>query len=566
MEQKHIGRGRLVASSLAVALSLAGPAAVQAVPIVGISGTGTFLFNFDSDDPTNIFSAIAITGLAAGDVIEGIDYRPATGQLYGVGTTRLYTLDPASGLATQVTPGPLTPALAGANFGVDFNPVVDRIRMVSNTNQNLRLDPVTGAITVADTNLAPDSGAVFGLAPSITSVAYTNNMAGATTTTLYGIDWVNDLLVLIGSPDGTPNSPDTGLLTPVGSLNVLNLAPGFVGFDIAEDGMAFATMRVDDGDATTPPATNLYRIDLATGAAESIAPVNGTGALIIAGIAVMPTPLAPTVQLDAAAYTVNEGDGSVTVNVTRNGDGVGAVSVDVATRDGSALATADYGAISTTPVSFADGDTAPKPIIISITEDTTVEGDENFNVELSNPVGIDTGTPDAAVVTITDGAAPLNGTLQLDLATYSVDEAAGTATVMVTRTGGSAGAASVTLATSDGTATAGSDYTVTNMTVNFGDGDAVSKPVTIPILDDATDEADETFNVTLSGVVGATLGALGAATVTIVDNDATPGLPGGGGGGGGCALSVNGALDPTLPLLFLAAAFYLARRRFGLKS
>jgi hypothetical protein len=115
---------------------------------------------------------------------------------------------------------------------------------------------------------------------------------------------------------------------------------------------------------------------------------------------------------------------------------------------------------------------------------------------------------------------PSAGALHLATGASSVGEGAGEARITVVRTGGSSGAVSVTLATSDGTALAGADYQATLTTVTFADGDATSKVVAIPVLDDAVHEPDEAFSVTLSVPGGgALLGSPGSATVTILDDD-----------------------------------------------
>ena len=92
---------------------------------------------------------------------------------------------------------------------------------------------------------------------------------------------------------------------------------------------------------------------------------------------------------------------------------------------------------------------------------------------------------------------------------------------MVTRTGGSSGAVGVTFSTSNGSATAGSDYTAVNQTVSFADGDTASKTVNIPIINDATIEPNETVNLALSNPTpgGATLGNPSTATLTILNDD-----------------------------------------------
>ncbi len=174
-----------------------------------------------------------------------------------------------------------------------------------------------------------------------------------------------------------------------------------------------------------------------------------------------------TLQLSAATYSVAENGGSATITVTRTGGSAGAVGVTVATSNGTATAPADYTAVSQT-VSFAAGDTANKTVTIPIVNDTAVEANETVNVALSAPTGGATlGMPSTAVLTITDNDVAPPGTLQLSAATYNVAENGGTATITVTRTGGSAGAVGVTVATSNGTATAPADYTAVSQTVSF---------------------------------------------------------------------------------------------------
>src|SRR6185369_16605289 len=191
-----------------------------------------------------------------------------------------------------------------------------------------------------------------------------------------------------------------------------------------------------------------------------------------------------------------------------------------ATSNGTATAGSDYTAVNQT-VSFADGDAANKTVNVPILDDAIFEGNETGNITLSSPTGGATlGTPSTAVLTITDNETPPPGTLQLSAATYSVAENGVNATITITRTGGSSGAVGVTIATSNGTATAGSDYTAVNQTVSFANGDTGNKTVNISILDDAIFEGNETVNITLSSPTGgATLGTPSTAVLTITDNE-----------------------------------------------
>src|SRR5262249_32718158 len=143
----------------------------------------------------------------------------ATGQLFALGSSgQLYTLSPLTAIATKVgSPVMLT----GTTYGVDFNPVPDRLRVVATNGQNLRLNPNDGTLAGTDTNIAFAMGdANQGKTPSITAVAYNNNFAGTPSTTLFGIDSGLDLLVTQGSPGGAPVSPNTGQLFTVGPLGV----------------------------------------------------------------------------------------------------------------------------------------------------------------------------------------------------------------------------------------------------------------------------------------------------------------------------------------------------------
>ncbi len=113
--------------------------------------------------------------------------------------------------------------------------------------------------------------------------------------------------------------------------------------------------------------------------------------------------------------------------------------------------------------------------------------------------------------------------IKLSSATYSVGEAGPAVTITATRAGGSTGAIGVNYATADGTATAGDDYTETSGSLGWENGDAASKSFKVPIANDAQDEPNETFTVTLTSPTGgAILGTPSSATVTIADNDPLP--------------------------------------------
>ncbi len=212
------------------------------------------LLIFNPMNPTAISKVI--TGLQAGEMVLGIDFRPVNGQLYALGSTsRLYTINTSNGAATAIGAGPFSPALSGTDFGFDFNPTVDRIRVTSNSGQNLRLHPDTGAVVATDANLNPGT-------PSVTASAYTNNFAGTATTTLYNIETTagNAMLYI-------QNPPNNGTLVPVGSLGIQ--AESANGFDIGGmSNMAYALLR-------SGGTTRVYSINLTTGAATGGATLSG---------------------------------------------------------------------------------------------------------------------------------------------------------------------------------------------------------------------------------------------------------------------------------------------------
>ncbi|MGH8930386.1 MAG: DUF4394 domain-containing protein [Egibacteraceae bacterium] len=256
-------RALLAAPAAALAL-LAGSVPVSAeeepsLAAVGLTGDGR-LVAFRVGDTSKAAEIGKVNGLKDDKKLVGIDFRVQDGKLYGVGDQGgIYTLhDKAE--AKKVSE--LTVDLEGDAFGVDFNPAADRLRIVSDTGQNLRHDVREDGETIEDDTLTfpgpPEETAV-----GITAVAYTNNDEDDTTaTTLFDIDTRIDQVV-IQSP------ANAGLLAAVGQLGV-DVGPS-AGFDIyseLEEGKTvanagFATFRVDQ-------KYRLYEVDLLTGATESL--------------------------------------------------------------------------------------------------------------------------------------------------------------------------------------------------------------------------------------------------------------------------------------------------------
>lgn len=230
-----------------------------------------------------------------------------------------------------------------------------------------------------------------------------------------------------------------------------------------------------------------------------------------------------TLAFSPTSVSVNEAAGTVAVNVSRTGGTDGAVSIGWETHPsfGTATAGADYTASSGT-LMWADGEGGNKQAIVPIINDSDPESTETFRVRFV--ANSETGTEGDPTVNTTPATVSILDDDSTDAGTFSVldnsvQESAGQVMVTVTRNDGSDGAVSVNYATSDGTATAGADYTAANGTLNWADGDAAAKSFPVTIIDDAIIDPNETFTVTLSNPTGGATIADGTGTVTIFDND-----------------------------------------------
>jgi len=251
---------RRSALALGAALLLAAPAAAQARDMFATDDRGNLL-RFDHQTPGLILDRTPITGLPAGVALVGIDVRPSTGGLVGVGSDSVvYALDAASGAVAPIGAG-FQPGLAGTSFGVDVNPVPDALRITGDAGMNYRIAFATGAHGAG----SPD-GALNPGTPRVVGSAYSNSAVTPVRpagTTLFAIDAGADRL-MIQSP------PNAGTLVDVGPLRV-DVA-GAVGFDVAGTPAAgWLAARPAGG-----PGTVLYRVDLGTGRAVALGRV-GTG-------------------------------------------------------------------------------------------------------------------------------------------------------------------------------------------------------------------------------------------------------------------------------------------------
>ena len=269
--------GTALAAAATVAVT---PSSAEAALAYGVTLDNT-LFSFDTATPGTLLSGVPLSGFSQNnEVIRGIDFRPATGQLYGIGSFgQLYTINLGSGAMTPVGAGVGT--IDGTAFGFDFNPTIDRIRLVSNTNKNYVLNPVTGALQLTATDVFyPAGDPNVGVDPNVVGNAYTNSVLGTVpaSSQLYAIDAGIDVLATQANNAGT-----LGTVGPLLTVNTSDL----VGFDIfspAEgNNTAFASLTPAGGSVS-----NLYTINLATGTAVLVGQIDG--GTLVNDIAVVPVP------------------------------------------------------------------------------------------------------------------------------------------------------------------------------------------------------------------------------------------------------------------------------------
>ncbi len=271
-----------------VLLAVAGSAQAQ-LTVYGLTNNSR-LVSFSSDAPGTILSNVAITGLDSSELALGIDARPAsvTGQLIIItSNNRLLTLG-ADGVATPIGTG-FAPALATQTLGIDFNPTVDRVRVVHSDGSNRRLNPVTGGNAANDAGLTYNDGS--GLTPRAVGTAYNTFQFGVGapvgSVRQYIIDSARDILGEVGSQAGGNASFNGGVVTPVGAGLGFNLSDN-AGFDVfGPTQSAFVSSLGESGVAS------FYSLNLGTGSATPIGDIGGGAAVI--DIAVVPTPGAASI-------------------------------------------------------------------------------------------------------------------------------------------------------------------------------------------------------------------------------------------------------------------------------
>ncbi len=260
------------------------------------------LLRFDGDTPREVVRK-NITGLMNGESLVGIDFRPSAqapnaaqqGVLYGVGDMGyIYTIRPNMAIAERgprITADGQPVVLRGESFGIDFNPTVDRLRIVSDANQNLRVNVDTGALADFDATVPgtqPDLDLQYaagdrnaGQDPAVGGVAYRNSQPsafGTTNTQLLDIDARTDDM-------SAQNPPNNGTLNTVGGI--VFETRSLIGFDIVTRGTSpggdrgFAVLKGEGGGNS-----GLYGVNLNTGEARKVGLIGARGMAQVEGFAI----------------------------------------------------------------------------------------------------------------------------------------------------------------------------------------------------------------------------------------------------------------------------------------
>ncbi len=240
-------------TALVLAPFAVAPAA--AAPVVGLLADGT-LVAFDTETPSEV-TTMTVTG--AGQLV-GIDFRPGNGTLVGVtGEGMIVTIDPATGAATALSTMNVALPMAGMPVIVDFNPMADRLRLMTGTT-NHRVNVDTGEVTI-DGSLAYDTGDMHaGEAPMIAAAAYANSYGKPEATAMYDIDTTIGALI-------RQTSPNDGTLAAIGKFGV----------EMGDTTPVFDIHTTADGTNTAWLIASgmIYTVDLETGKATGAGKVEG---------------------------------------------------------------------------------------------------------------------------------------------------------------------------------------------------------------------------------------------------------------------------------------------------
>jgi hypothetical protein len=246
------------------------PAEVEGLLAYGLASNNN-LVTFDTENPSVLRKSVPITGITAGEVWAGIDFRPATGELWGLGynsanqTAHLYLIDTLSAVATLQGTAPINLELGNGAISFDFNPLVDRIRVIGENGKNFRLNPLTGGFVAEDGSIKYADGDVNeGETPAIGAAFYTNSFSGTTSTGLYVYDLEKNIIAF-------QNPPNDGILNTVGSSGISAARmPARIAMDASTNRFTGENKIFLSAVTEGNTFSNLYSLDLSSGLVSNI--------------------------------------------------------------------------------------------------------------------------------------------------------------------------------------------------------------------------------------------------------------------------------------------------------
>jgi hypothetical protein len=299
----------------------------RTTPAIGYAlNNANQLIRFDTADPSASASAVTLQGLGGADVMMAIDVRPQNGMLYGLaaagGAVRLYAISTQTGFANALSV-PLTftnssgaaVPITGTEFDIDFNPTVDRVRVVTNTGFNFRMNPNTGALVDSDGNSAnginPDTAIGGSGVTGLQGTAYTNNSANVLVTTQYGLDETTGRLFIQNPPNsgtqtvGLPLTFGTNfVVSDVSGLDILSNVTVDTANAAVTTGVGYAFLT---GQNSTGAVNGLAEINLTSGAVNKVTALGTAGTIVSLALqSRQPATGAPGVPAIALSATGNQ--------------------------------------------------------------------------------------------------------------------------------------------------------------------------------------------------------------------------------------------------------------------
>lgn len=337
-----------------------------------------------------------------------------------------------------------------------------------------------GSLSVADASVAEGTGGAKSLQFVVTlsianALPVTVDYATSDVTATAGIDYTatsGQLTILSGQTSGTISVPlTTDSLAEPNETLTLTLSNPSSGTTIG-DGSASGTITNDDG-------------------------------------------LPPSLSVNDPSATEADAPGTIPFTVSLPGPATQDTTFSYLTVAGTAAAGADF-ASSTGTATITAGSTSTN-VVVTVVGDDLDEADETLSLSISNPINASIADSSGTGTIVDDDAAP---TLQSDTPSAAETDTTTALTFTVTLSAASGRTVTVDYATSNGTATAGSDYTAASGTLVFDAGDT-TKTVDVTVTGDELDEPNETLTLTLTGAQNATI-SQATATGTIVDDEASP--------------------------------------------